>query len=98
MVMHHGSTEVGYNVQTVVDEKHQLLVEHEVTNDPTDHAHLAEVALRAKETLGVQQLEVLADMGYDDRARVQQCHEAGSTAYIPKPITSVHRKRGLFIQ
>src|SRR5229473_5194155 len=39
MVMHHGSTEVGYNVQTAVDEKHQLIVEHEVTNDPADHAH-----------------------------------------------------------
>src|SRR3982074_1913285 len=34
MVMHHGSTEVGYNVQTAVDEKTQLIAEHEVTNDP----------------------------------------------------------------
>jgi transposase len=96
MVMHHGSTEVGYNVQTVVDEKHQLIVEHEVTNDPTDHAHLAEMALRAKATLGVAQLEVVADMGYYDGAEVKQCAEAGITAYIPKPLTSVNRKRGLF--
>ena len=96
MVMHHGSTEVGYNVQTVVDEKHQLIVEHEVTNDPTDHAHLAAMALRAKETLGVEQLEVVADMGYYDGAEVKQCAEAGITTYIPKPITSVNRKRGLF--
>src|SRR5213080_890422 len=98
MVMHHGSTEVGYNVQTVVDEQHQLIVEHEVTNDPTDHAHLAEMALRAKETLGVEQLEVVADMGYYDGAEVKQCAQAGITAYIPKPITSVNRKRGLFIK
>jgi transposase len=96
MVMHHGSTEVGYNVQTAVDEKHQLIVEHEVTNDPTDHAHLAEMALRAKETLGVAQLEVVADMGYYDGAEVKQCAQAGVTAYIPKPLTSVNRKRGLF--
>ena len=96
MVMHHGSTEVGYNVQTVVDEKHQLIVEHEVTNDPTDHAHLAEMALRAKETLGVEQLEVVADMGYYDGAEVKQCAQAGITTYIPKPITSVNQKRGLF--
>src|SRR5712691_10141852 len=54
MVTHHNSTDVCYNVQTAVDEKHQLIVEHEVTNDPTDHAHLAEMALRAKETLGVE--------------------------------------------
>ena len=88
--------QVGYNVQTVVDEKHQLIVEHEVTNDPTDHAHLAEMALRAKETLGVEQLEVVADMGYYDGAEVKQCAEAGITAYVPKPLTSVNRKRGLF--
>jgi hypothetical protein len=98
MVMHHGSTEVGYNVQTAVDEKHQLIVEHEVTNDPTDHAHLAEMALRAKETLQVEQLEVVADMGYYDGAEVKQCAQAGVTTYIPKPITSVNRKRGLFIK
>jgi transposase len=96
MVMHHGSTEVGYNVQTVVDEKHQLIVEHEVTNDPTDHAHLAEMALRAKATLGVEQLAVVADMGYYDGAEVKQCSEAKITTYIPKPLTSVNKKRGLF--
>lgn len=96
MVMHHRSTEVGYNVQTVVDEKHQLIVEHEVTNDPTDHAHLAEMALRAKATLGVEKLEVVADMGYYDGAEVKQCAKAGITTYIPKPITSVNQKRGLF--
>lgn len=96
MVMHHGSTEVGYNVQTVVDDKHQLIVEHEVTNDPTDHAHLAEMALRAKETLGVEKLAVVADMGYYDGAEVKQCAEAGVTTYIPKPLTSVNKRRGLF--
>lgn len=98
MVMHHHSTEVGYNVQTVVDDQHHLIVEHEVTNDPTDHAHLAEMALRAKETLGVEQLEVVADMGYYDGAEVKQCAAAGITTYIPKPITSVNQKRGLFIK
>jgi len=95
MVRHHHSTEVCYNVQTAVDEKHQLIVEHEVTNDPTDHAHLAEMAVRAKETLGVEQLEVVADMGYYDGKEVKQCAAAGSTAYVPKPIASGNQKRGL---
>ena len=36
MVMHRQSTEVTYNVQTVVDDQHHLIVEHEVTNDPMD--------------------------------------------------------------
>ena len=96
MIVHFNSTDVCYNVQTAVDEKHQLIVEHEVTNDPTDHAHLAEMAVRAKETLGEEQLEVVADMGYYDGAEVRQCAQAGITTYIPKPITSVNQKRGLF--
>jgi len=96
MIVHFNSTDVCYNVQTAVDEKHQLIVAHEVTNDPTDHAHLAEMALRAKETLAVEQLEVVADRGYYDGAEVKQCAQAGITTYVPKPITSVNRKRGLF--
>jgi hypothetical protein len=96
MIVHFNSTDVCYNVQTAVDEKHQLILEHEVTNDPTDHAHLAEMALRAKETLGVEQLAVVADMGYYDGTEVKQCLGAGITTYIPKPITSVNQKRGLF--
>ncbi len=96
MIVHFNSTDVCYNVQTAVDEKHQLIVEHEVTNDPTDHAHLAEMAIRAKATLRVEQLEVVADRGYYDGAEVKQCAEAGITTYVPKPITSVNQKRGLF--
>src|SRR5438034_7428914 len=96
MVTHHNSTDVCYNVQTAVDGQHQLIVEHEVTNDPTDHAHLAEMAVRAKETLQVEELEVVADMGYYDGAEVKQCAAAGIKTYIPKPLTSVNQKRGLF--
>ena len=96
MIVHFNSTNVCYNVQTAVDEKHQLIVEHEVTNDPTDHTHLAEMALRAKETLEVERLEVVADRGYYDGAEVKKCALAGVTTYVPKPLTSVNRKRGLF--
>ena len=35
-------------------------------------------------------------MGYYDGAEVKQCAEAGVTTYIPKPLTSVNQKRGLF--
>jgi len=96
MINHHKGTDVCYNVQTAVDAKHKLIVEHETTNDPTDHAHLAEMALRAKETLEVEQLEVVADMGYYDGAEVKQCADAGITTYVAKPLTSVNKKRGLF--
>jgi len=57
-------TDVCYNVQTVVDDLHKLIVEHEVRNDPTDQAQLSRMAIRAKQTLGVDELEVVADKGY----------------------------------
>ncbi|MDQ3686632.1 MAG: hypothetical protein M3430_13690 [Acidobacteriota bacterium] len=64
MVTHFGVTDVCYNVQTAVDSKHKLIVEHEVTNNPTDHAQLSKMAMKAKETLQVEEMNVLADMGY----------------------------------
>jgi hypothetical protein len=59
-----GSGVVGYNVQVAVDTKHHLIVTHEVTNDGTDRAQLAKIACQAKQVLGVDQLEAVADRGY----------------------------------
>ena len=62
----------------------------------THQAHLAELALRAKETLGAEQMEVVADMGYYDGEEVKYCAAAGIRTYIAKPLTSANKKRGLF--
>ena len=51
-----GSGVVGYNVQVAVDTKHHLIVTHEVTNDGSDRAQLANIASQAKEVLGVDEL------------------------------------------
>jgi len=90
------SSMVGYNVQGAVDEKHQLIVEHEVTQAVTDQHQLVPMAARAKQTLGAEKLEVVADMGYYDGAEVQKCEAQGVTVYIPKPQTSANTKLGLF--
>ncbi len=90
------ATDVCYNVQVAVDAKHKLIVEHEVTNDVTDQSHLSEMARRAKETLQVEGMEVVADMGYFDGEEVKKCVENGITPYVAKPSTSANRKRGLF--
>jgi transposase len=95
MSMGHGS-QVGYNVQLAVDEKHKLIVEHEVTNAVTDQDQLAPMAERAKASSGVDKLEVVADMGYYDGAEVKKCEAQGITVYIPKPDTSANTKLGLF--
>lgn len=90
------SSMVGYNVQVAVDEKHKLIVEHEVTQAVTDQHQLVPMAARAKQTLGTEKLEVVADMGYYDGAEVQKCEAQGLTVYIPKRQTSANTKLGLF--
>lgn len=89
-------TDVCYNVQTAVDATHKLIVAHEVTQDVTDQNHLAMMATRAKEVLGVEELEVVADMGYFDGLEVKKCKEVGITTYVAKPDTSANKKHGLF--
>ncbi|MGH2619750.1 MAG: IS1182 family transposase [Anaerolineales bacterium] len=89
-------TDVGYNLQVAVDPKHKLIVDHEVTNAVTERGLLAKMALRAKQALGVERLDVLTDMGYYDGQQVKTFLEAGITPYIPKPNTSANIPLGLF--
>jgi transposase len=89
-------TDVCYNVQTAVDAKHKLIVEHQVTNAVTDLGQLTPVAVAAKQTLGVAQLEVVADMGYYWGVQVKECADTGITAYIPKALTSANTQQGLY--
>jgi transposase len=91
----HG-VEVSYNVQIVVDHKHKLVVEHEVVNEVTDQGQLSTMAKKAKETLGVESLEVVADRGYYNGEEVKACEQSSMTAYVPKPNNSSNLKRGLF--
>jgi len=95
MVLGHGrGTEVAYNVQISVDAKHKLIVDHEVTNAGNDKNQLSSMAMRAKEALEVESLEVVADQGYYNSREIQDCIEGDVLPYIRKPNTS--NNRGLF--
>jgi len=91
----HG-VEVSYNVQIAVDQKNKLLIEHEVSNEVIDLGQLSTMAKKAKETLGVETLEVVADRGYYNGEEVKACEQSGITAYVPKSNSSSNLKRGLF--
>jgi transposase len=90
------AVEVSYNVQIVVDHKHKLVVEHEVTNEVTDQGQLSTMAKKAQERLGVPTLEVVSDRGYYNGEEVKACEQSGMTVYVPKPNNSSNLKRGLF--
>jgi transposase len=83
-----GTGLVGYNVQTAVDAKHHLIVAHEVTNVGHDRSQLANMAGHAKDAMGVDALEVLADRGYFDGEEILACGPLGVTPILPKPLTS----------
>jgi transposase len=80
-----GSGVVGYNVQVAVDTEHHLIVMHEVTNVGSDRAQLANVASQAKEVLGVDKLEAVADRGYFSGEEILACDKSGIAVTLPKP-------------
>lgn len=87
---------VGYNVQTAVDSRHKLIVEHAVTNAVTDRSQLSAMATKVQEILGVETLEVVADRGYYYGVEIKACRDRGILPYVPKPDTFSGKKRGLF--
>ena len=91
-----GSGVVGYNVQTAVDTEHHLIVAHEVTNVGSDRSQLASTANAAKEALGVDKLEAVADRGYYNSTEIKACDDVGVTVTLPKPMTSGAKSAGRF--
>ena len=84
--------EVCYNVQMTVDDKHKLIIDYEVTNEVKDEKQLSKMGKRAKEILGVKELEVLADKGYYNAVKIKECVENGITPYIPETKPTVSKE------
>ncbi len=91
-----GSGVVGYNVQTAVETEYHLIVHHEVTNVGSDRSQLANAAKAAKEVLGVDKLEAVADRGYFHGEEIKMCADAGIEVTLPKPMTSGAKAEGRF--
>jgi hypothetical protein len=75
----------GYNVQTVVDDKHKLIVASEVVNDSSDVGQLHAMAKEAKDALEAEALQVLADEGYYSSLGLKACEDDDIVAYVPIP-------------
>lgn len=56
-------SEVAYNVQTVVDAKHNIPIDYKVTNE-NDSRALSGMLRRAKTILGTNEFTALYDKGY----------------------------------
>jgi len=89
-------TDVAYNVQISVDAKHKLIVDHEVTNECNDQRQLSTMAVRAKEVLEAESLEVVADKGYYSKTEIKDCLDQDIVPYIPEKETSSSGRAGLY--
>jgi transposase len=92
----HTRVAVGYNVQVAVDVKHKLIVEQQVTNQVVDMGMLTQTAEPAKEVLGVETIDVVADKGYFKIEDTEACEKAGIVPYVPRPQRGPSVAAGLF--
>ena len=79
-----------------MDTENHLIVAHEVTNTGTDRAQLANMASQAKEVLGAEHLDAVADRGYFNSPEILACEQANITVTLPKPMTSGAKSKGRF--
>lgn len=87
---------VGYNIQIAVDTKHKLIAEQQVHNKVSDLGLLTETAEAARETLGIDKIDAVADRGYFKIEDIEACEAAGIVPYVAKPNRGSAAAKGFF--
>jgi len=91
-----GTSIVGYNLMAAVDTEHHLIVAHELVNTGYDRGQLSPMAAKAKDAMGVETLNAIADKGYFKGEDIRTCEGMGITAFVPRPLTSGVKAQGRF--
>lgn len=94
--MHGTRVGVGYNVQIAVDTRHKLIAEQQVHAKVSDLGLLTETASAAREVLGVERIDAVADRGYFKIEDIEAAEAAGVTPLVPKPIRGSSAANGFF--
>jgi hypothetical protein len=81
-----------YNVQSVVDEKHGLIVHTEAVSQTSDVNQLAEQIEQANETLNKPCEVACADAGYADTAELKKIDDKGIKVVVPSQRQALHKK------
>lgn len=84
LITRNNITEVGYNVQTTVDEKHKLILDFKVTNT-NDSKAMGGMLRRAKTILGSSEFTALYDKGYHTGSELKTAVIAGITMMVAIP-------------
>lgn len=84
MIIRGNITEVAYNVQTINDARHKLILDFETTQNNDTHA-LSPMVRRAVEILGHGSFTVLYDKGYHTGSEIAACHAMGVETLVAIP-------------
>ena len=87
---------VGYNVQSVVDDRHGLIVHAEAVNESND-VHQFRVQIdQANEVLGDRCAVACGDCGYAYTEGLKAVEEQGIRVIVPSQVQSLHEPTGPF--
>jgi len=89
VILHRNVVNVGYNVQAGCDGKHKLFINNNTGTVNDTHA-LADMALDAKQLLGVDKMNCLTDKGYTTGVHIDTCTKNGITTYSSPKAHSSH--------
>jgi transposase len=82
----------GYNVQSVVDEKHGLIVNADVVNQNNDFQQFAEQVNQANQTLEEPCKTACADSGYDNTKELEKIDKQNIKVIVPPRETDKDKK------
>lgn len=74
---------VGYNAQHAVDERHQLIVHHELTQAASDNQQLEPMTQAAQEAVGSGLGTIVADAGYSSGEQISRTQSLGVEVAVP---------------
>ena len=80
VILHRNIVNVGYNIQAGCDGKHKLFINNDTGTVNDTHA-LANMALDAKELLGVDKINCLTDKGYTTGVHIDTCTKNNITTF-----------------
>jgi len=85
--------DVCHNVHTIVDDKHNLIADFDLTDRSDDKGMLQNMSERAMEVMETETLTNLADKGYYDGEDIVSCEENGVTCLVAKPKSGGSKKK-----
>jgi len=74
---------VGYNAQNAVDEEHQLIVHHELTQAGNDNQQLKPIAQKARDALEGDLETIVADAGYSNGQQISDLQSSEYDVAVP---------------